>query len=58
MSVPDAKQGKPVMTDSHFLSATLSLYTFLVIEDLCRVIPAVSQAPFQYIPVVWQMCSP
>ena len=58
MSVPDAKQGKPVMTASHFLSATLSLYTFLVIEDLCRVIPAVSQAPFQYIPVVWQMCSP
>ena len=58
MSVPEAKQGKPVRTDSHFLSATLSQCTSLVIEDLCRVIPAVSKAPLQCIPVVWQMCSP
>ena len=47
MSVPEAKQGKPVRTDSNFLSATLSQCAFLVIEDLCIVIPAVSQAAFQ-----------
>ena len=58
MNVPEANQGKPVRTDSCFLSATHSQCTFLVIEDLCRVIPAVSWDPFQYVPVVWQMCSP
>ena len=58
MSVPEAMQGKPVRTDSCFLCATLSQCTFLIIEDLCRVIQAVSQAPFQYVPVVWQMCLP
>ena len=58
MSGPEAKQGTPVRTDSCFLSATLSQCTFLVIEDLCRVVPVVSWAPVQYVPVVWQMCSP
>ena len=58
MIVPEAKQGKPARTDSHFLSTTLSQYTILVIEDPCRVMAAVSQAPIQYFPVVWQMCSP
>ena len=58
MSGPEAKQCKPVRTDSHFLSATLSQCTYVVVEDLCRVIPAVSWAPFQYVPVVWLMCSP
>ena len=57
MSVPEAKQGKPVRTDSCSLSTTLSQCTLLVIEDLCRAIPAVSWAPFQYVPAVWQMCS-
>ena len=52
MSVPEPKQGKPVRTDSCFLSLTLSQCTFLVFEDLCRVIPAVSWAPFQYVPVI------
>ena len=46
------------MTDSHFLSATLSQCTFLIIKELCRVFPAVGWAPIQYVPVVWQMCSP
>ena len=46
LSVPVAKQGKPVRTDSHFLSATLPQCTFLVIKDLCRVVPAVSWAPY------------
>ena len=46
MSGPKAKYGKPVRTDSHFLSATLSQYTYMVVEDLCGVLPAVSQAPF------------
>ena len=58
MSVPEAMQGKPVRTDSHFLSATLSQCTYMVVEDLSRGIPAVSQAPFQYVPLVWHMCSP
>ena len=58
MSGPEAKQGKHVRTDSDFLSATLSQCTYMVVEDLCRVVPAVSQAPFQYVPVVWQMCAP
>ena len=58
MSVPEAKQGRPVRTDSCFLSATLSQFIFLVIEDPSRVVPAVSQAPFQYVHVVWQMGSP
>ena len=58
MSGPEAKQGKHVRTDSHFLSTALSQCTFLVIEDLCRVVTAVRWAPFQYVPVVWQMCSP
>ena len=58
MIVPEANQGKPVRTDSHFLSTTLSQCTFLVIEDLCRVISSVSWAPFQYVPVVWQMSHP
>ena len=58
MSGPEAKQGKPVRTDSHFLSATVSQCTCMVVEDLCRVVTAVSQGPFQYVPVVWQMCSP
>ena len=58
MSGPEAKQGKPVRTVSCFLSATLSQCTYIVVEDFCRVIPAVSQAPFQYVPVAWQMCSP
>ena len=53
-----ASRGLEARTDSCFLSATLSQYTILVIEDLCRVIPAVSQALFQHVPVVWQMCSP
>ena len=57
MSEPEAKQGKPVRTDSCFLSASLSQCTYMVVEDLCRAFPAVSQAPFQYVPVVWQMCS-
>ena len=52
----EAKQGKPLRTDSHFLSATLSQCTYMVVEDLSRVILAVSQAPFQCVPVVWQMC--
>ena len=52
MSGPEAKHGKPVRTDSHFLSTTLSECTYMVVEDLCRVIPVVSQAPFQYVPVV------
>ena len=55
MSVPEAKQGQPAQTDYHFLSATLSQHTSL---GLCRVIPAVSNAPIQYVPVVWEMCSP
>ena len=58
MSGPEAKQGKPVRTDSHFLSAALSQCPYMVVEDLCRVIPAVSQAPFKDVPVVWQMGSP
>ena len=53
MSGPEAKQGKPLRTDSHFLSATISQCTYVVVEDLCRVIPAVNQAPFQCVPVVW-----
>ena len=44
MSGPDAKQGKPDRIDSHFLSTTLSQCTYMVVEDLCRVVPAVSQA--------------
>ena len=58
MSGPEAKQGKPVRTHSRFLPATLSQCTYMVVEDPCRVIPAVSQDPFQCAPVVWQMCSP
>ena len=58
MSVPEAKQGKSVRTDSHFLSATLSQCTYMVIEDLCTVVPTVSWAPSQYVPVVQLMCSP
>ena len=58
LSVLEAEQGKPVRTDSHFLSTALSQSTFLVIEDLYRVVPAVSLASFEYVPVVWQMCSP
>ena len=58
MSVPEAKQGEPVWTDSHFLSATLSQCTYMVVEDLCRVVPALSWATFQYVPVVRQMSSP
>ena len=58
MSVPEAKQGKPVRTDSHFLSATPSQCSYMVVEDLCRAIAPVSQAPFQCVPVVWQVCSP
>ena len=46
MSEPEAKQDKPVRTDSHFLSTTLSQCTYMVVEDLYRVIPALSQAPF------------
>ena len=57
MSGPEAKHSKPVRTDSYFLSTTLSQCTYMVVEDLGSVIPAVSQAPFQYVPVVWQMCS-
>ena len=57
MSVPEAKQGNPMRTDSHFLSAALSQCTSLAIEDLCRVIPVVSKACLQCVPVVWQMCS-
>ena len=55
MSGPEAKQGKPVMTYSRFLSATLSQCTYMVVEDLCRVIPAESQASLQCVPV---LCSP
>ena len=58
MSGPEAKQGKPIKTDSHFLSSTLSQCTYMVVEDLCRVIPAVSQAASQCVHVVWQMCLP
>ena len=58
MTGPNAKQGKAVRTDSRFLSTMLSQSTYMVVEDLYRVIPHVSQAPFQYVPVVWQMCSP
>ena len=57
MSVLEANQGKPVRTDSCFQSATLSQFTSMVIEDLCRVIESVHWAPFQCVPVVWQMCS-
>ena len=42
MSVPEAKQGKPVRGNSCFLLTTLSQCTLLVIEDPCRVVPAVS----------------
>ena len=53
MSRPEAKQGKPVRTDSHFPSTTLfSQCTYMVVEDLCRVIAAVMEALFQYVPVV------
>ena len=52
----EAKQGTPVRTDSHFLCATLSQCTYMVVEDRSRVILAVSQSPFQRVPVVWQMC--
>ena len=45
MSGMEAKQGKPVRIDSHYLSATLPPCTYMVVEDLCRVIPAVSHAP-------------
>ena len=58
MSVPEAKQGEPVRTDSHFLSATLSQCTYMVVEDLCGVVPALSWAPFRHVPVVRQMSSP
>ena len=47
MSVAEAKQGKAVRIDTHFLSPTLSQCTILDIEDLCRVIPAVSKALLQ-----------
>ena len=50
LSVPEAKQGKPVRTDSNFLSTTLSQCTYMVIEDLCRAVPAVCWAPFQTVP--------
>ena len=50
--------GSTVMSDSHFQSATISQHRVLVILDLCRVIQVVSWAPLQYVPVVWQMCSP
>ena len=36
MSGPEAKPGKPVRTDSHFLSTTLSQCTYMVVEDLCE----------------------
>ena len=52
MSVSEAKQGKPVRADSDFLSTTLSQFTSPVIEDLCRVIPAVSKPPLQCVPVI------
>ena len=53
MSGPEAKQGKPVRTASCFLFATLFQCTHMVDEDLCRVVPAASKAPFQHVPVVW-----
>ena len=58
MSGMEAKQGKPVRIDSHYLSATLPPCTYMVVEDLGRVIPAVSHAPLECVPVVWEMCSP
>ena len=58
MSVPEAKQGKPVRTDSYFLSPTLSQCTYMVVEDLCRVVPAVSWAPFQYVPMSGRCAHP
>ena len=58
MSDLEKRQGKPMRTDYCFLSTTLSQCTSLVIEDPCRAIPAVSKAPLQCVPVVWQMCSP
>ena len=51
MSGPETKKGKPVRTDSQFLSVALSQCAYMVVEDLCRVIPAVCQASFQYVPV-------
>ena len=50
MRGPEAKQGKPVRTDSCFLTATLSACTYMVIEDLCIVISVVSQAPSSLCP--------
>ena len=47
MSVPGQNNVNLLRPDSHFLSATLSQCTFVVIEDLCRVVPAESWAPFQ-----------